>query len=130
MGRVDTDATTEQPTTLRFRHHRGRAVAGLIITISLLTLVPVSAWFALLLVPPAAWTVWVWRAGTDADPAGVRVRALVATRRVPWSRVEALATEPGGQVVANLTSGTQLPLTAVTATDVPRLAALAPATSR
>jgi hypothetical protein len=136
----------------RFRHDRGRAVAGLIVTISLLTLVAVSPWFALLLVPPAAWTGWVWRAGTDADRHGLRVRALLGRRDLPWSQVSALHPDrlvqgrserrrgrdsgrlrrlAGGggrdarhrRLVATLTDGTEVPLTAVTVADAGRLVA-------
>lgn len=119
MGR--TDSGDARPQVLNFRLHRGRAVAGIIVTISLLTLVAVSAWFAFLLLPPLIWTVWVWRAGTDVDPEGLRVRALLASRRLAWSQVAALYPGPRGQVVARLTTGGELPLTGVTAADLPRL---------
>jgi hypothetical protein len=107
---------------VRFRHHPGRGVAGLIITISVLTLAAVSDWLVLLALPPLAWTVWVWRAGTDADRAGIRVRALAGHKWIPWSRVGGLVTE-GRRVVATLTDGATVPLTAVTPADLPRLAA-------
>lgn len=115
----------------RFRHHRGLAVAGLMVTISLLTLVVASPWFALLLLPPLVWTCWVWRAGTDADRHGLRVRALLGRRDLPWSQVSALHPDrhvrgrrDSGrhrQLVATLTDGTEVSLTAVSATDAGRL---------
>jgi hypothetical protein len=107
----------------RFRHHPGRAVAGLIIAISLVTLAGVSAWLGLLALIPLAWSVWAWRAGTDADRAGVRVRALVKQRWIPWSRVRGLVAEDRHRVVATLTDGAVVPLTAVNAADLPRLTA-------
>jgi hypothetical protein len=109
----------------RFRHHRGRAVAGLVVTVSVLTLVAVSPWFALLLLPPLAWTAWVWRAGTDADRHGLRVRALLGRRDVRWSQVSALHPDQDRWLVATLTDGTEVPLTAVTAADAGRLVAAA-----
>ncbi|QSB13640.1 PH domain-containing protein [Natronosporangium hydrolyticum] len=123
MGTRDSDPG------LQFRLHRGRAVAGIIVIISLCTLLPVSGWFALLLVPPVAWTSWVLRAGTDVDADGLRVRALFASRWLPWSRIESVRSESPDRVVAALTTGGQVPLTAVTAADLPRLAQLAPGAS-
>lgn len=111
---------TRRP-VVRYRHHPGRAVAGLIAALGLTTLLAVSGWFALLLVPPLAWTVWVLRAGTDVGPDGLRVRALLASRTVPWSQVESLSADRSGGVVATLTSGGALPLTAVPAADLHRL---------
>lgn len=105
----------------RFRHHRARAVAGMIVTISVLTLVAVSWWFALLLIPPLAWTVWVWRAGTDVDRGGLRVRALLGDRKLAWHDVDTVYVDRHGRVIAGLTHGGELPLTAVTAADLPLL---------
>lgn len=125
-GRVSgTDNVADRSPVVRYRLHRSRGVAGLIVTISMFTLVAVSPWFAPLVLPPLAWTIWVWRAGTDVDPDGLRVRALLASRRLPWSQVTALAPGQRGQVVAQLTSGGYLPLTAVTVSDLPQLAGLA-----
>lgn len=107
----------------RFRHHRGRAVAGLMVTVSVLTLVAVSPWFALLLLPPMVWTGWVWRAGTDADRHGLRVRALLGHRDLRWSQLSALRPDDHGRLVATLTDGTEVPLAAVTAADAGRLVA-------
>jgi hypothetical protein len=118
MGPVS-ERTTD---VVRFRHHPGRGVAGLIVTISVLTLASVSDWLALLALPPLAWTVWVWRAGTEADRTGIRVRALAGRKWIPWSRVRGLATE-GDRVAATLTDGATVPLTAVTPAELPRLAA-------
>lgn len=92
--------------------------------ISMLTLVTVSSWFALLLVAPAAFIGWVLRAGTDADADGLRVRALLGERRVSWPEVDTLQADSRGGVVVRLHRGTTLPLTAVTPADLPRLAAI------
>ncbi|HLU46302.1 MAG TPA: PH domain-containing protein [Natronosporangium sp.] len=114
---------TNQESVLRFRHHRALAVAGITVTISTFTLAAVSVWFLLALIPPLIWTVGIWRAGTDADSTGLRVRALLGQRRIPWTDVEALVVAPNGRVVARLTKGTAVPLTAVTAADLPQLVA-------
>lgn len=112
--------------TLRFRHHRGRAVAGFIVGVSLLTLVAVWPWAAVLLLVPAGFVAWVLRAGTDVDASGLRVRALLGQRRVGWAEVDAVYTNTHGHVVARLRRGTELPLTAVREPDVPQLQALTP----
>ncbi len=83
IGRVD---RRDRP-VVRFRHHPALAVLGLILTISTTTLAAVSGWLAVLLVPPLAWTIWLWRSGTDAGPDGIRVRALLGQRRIPWTAV-------------------------------------------
>lgn len=115
------DAT--QATVTRFRHHPARAVAGLIVTISTVTLAGFSPYYAMLVMVPAAYTIWVWRAGTDADQAGLRVRALLGQRRLPWSAVAGLACDDQGRVMATLASGSALSLTAVTTVDLPQLVA-------
>jgi len=53
------------------------------------------------------------------------VRAVVASRRVPWPDVAGLVTTGNGGVTAQLTSGKALDLPAVSATDLPRLLAAA-----
>jgi hypothetical protein len=121
MAQVNTRAAE----VVRFRHHPGRGAAGLIVTISVVTLAAVSPWLGLVALLPLAWTVWVWRAGTDADLTGVRIKALLRQRHIPWSRVRDLAVRDRQRVVATLTDGAQVPLTAVTAGDLPRLVAAA-----
>lgn len=107
---------------VQFRHHPARAVAGVIVAVSMTTLVTVSPWLGLLALIPLAWAGWVWRAGTDAGTDGLRVRGLLAARHIPWSRVDSVTAHGRAQVVATLSDGARLPLTAVTAADLPRLA--------
>jgi hypothetical protein len=115
---------TRRPPVERFRHHPAQGVAAVIVAISTVTLAgAVSGWLILLTLVPLAWATWVWRAGTDADPDGIRVRALLREMRIPWSAVRHLAAVGPGRVVATLTSGATVPLTAVTPADLPRLAA-------
>ncbi len=115
----------------RFRHHPAMAVAGMIVTLSTVSLAAASGWLLLVALLPLVWTVWAWRSGTDADHRGLRVRALLATRLVPWSAVERIAAVRPNRVVATLTGGSTLHLVAVTAEDLPRLVAVhAPANGR
>jgi Bacterial PH domain len=79
----------------------------------------------LVLVPliPLAVAVWAWRAGTDANEYGIRVRALFGRKVVPWTEVSALIPDQRGRAVAELRSGSAIHLTAVKPGDLPRLAA-------
>jgi hypothetical protein len=126
------DGQVQRTARVRFRHHAALAVAALIALISAVPLLAGSPYLGVVLLVPLAVAVWAWRAGTDADRAGLTVRALLGSRRVPWSQVDAIATGPGRRVTATLVDGKSLALTAVTPADVPRLVAASgtrPATS-
>jgi hypothetical protein len=118
MGRTD------RSQVIRFRHHPGRFVAGIVVTVSTVALAAASPWLALLVLIPLVWTLGTWRAGTDVNQDGLEVRALLRRRRIPWSRVSGLGTAPDGQVVASLVDGGAVPLTAVEAGDLPGLVAV------
>ena len=77
--------------TLRFRHSSALAVAGVIAAIAAVPMLAASPWFALVLLVPLAVALWAWRAGTDADADGLRVRAAFGSSRVRWRDVSALA---------------------------------------
>jgi hypothetical protein len=111
------------PDTVRFRHHQAILVAAIIAFIGAIPLAGAAAYLAPILVIPLAVAVWTWRAGTDADHGGVRVRALIGHRDVPWSAIAELGADPAGRVLARRHDGTVLPLTAVTRDDLPRLIA-------
>lgn len=109
--------------TLRFRHSQAIWVAALIAFLGTLPLAT-SRWFlSPLLLIPLAVVVWGWRAGTDADRAGIRVRALLGQRRIPWSEVAELVANPRGQAVVRLRDGRAAALPAVRAADLPDLVA-------
>lgn len=110
-------------TTARFRYHSALTVAAVIATISAVPLTAAGWYFALVALVPLAIAIWAWRAGTDADAGGLRVRALLGERRLSWTQVEALVPERRGRVVAVLSGGARVPLPAVTARDLPRLVA-------
>jgi len=106
---------------VRFRQHAAITVAAVIMVLSGLSLATWAPYLLGLLVIPLAVAIWSWRSGTDADAEGLTVRAAVGSRRVAWSDVGAIATDPRGRVSARLTSGSVLRLPAVTAGDLPRL---------
>ena len=92
----------------------GQLPEGTSIPRSLLILVPLV---------PLAIAMWGFRAGTDANTYGIRVRALFGRKIVPWTEVSALVPDPSGGAHATLSNGATLHLTAVKAGDLPRLAA-------
>jgi hypothetical protein len=106
--------------TMKFRYSAALAVGGVIALIGALPLLTASAYFAPVLLVPAAVAIWAWRAGTDVSPSGVAVRALFGTRRIPWSEVDALVPD-GRHVQARLTNGRYVTLPAVSAADLPAL---------
>ncbi len=76
-----------------------------------------------ILLIPAAFFVWAWRAGTDVHAEELRVRALLGTTRVPWARIAELAPDERGQVAALLDNGNVIRLTGVTTRNLPRVLA-------
>ena len=107
---------------VRFRYHTGIAIAGLIATFGAIPVATVRWYLAPILLVPLAVAVWGWRAGTDADPAGVTVRALFGRRRLPWSAIAGFAPERD-RVLAVLAGGGAVRLPGVAPTDLPRLVA-------
>lgn len=108
---------------IRFRLNAAAAVAAAIAVIGAIPLATYRWYLAPAALIPAVISVWAWRSGTDADSGGVVVRALLGSRRVPWSSIEALAADERGQVYARLSGSSSLRLPAVTAADLPRLVA-------
>ncbi|ROP32401.1 PH (Pleckstrin Homology) domain-containing protein [Couchioplanes caeruleus] len=91
------------------------AVIAFVGTVSLLS----AGWqLAPVLLIPLAVAVWAWRAGTDVDAEELRVRALIGSTKVSWSRVAELAPDRRGRVTALLTDGMTVPLTGVTTNNL------------
>ncbi|AVT37270.1 PH domain-containing protein [Plantactinospora sp. BB1] len=109
--------------TLRFRHSQAIWVAALIAFLGALPLASSRWYLTPLLLVPVAVGVWAWRAGTDADRDGVRIRALLGQRSIAWSEIVELASDPRGQAVARLHDGRTTALPAVRAADLPGLVA-------
>jgi hypothetical protein len=112
-----------RPNTVRFRHSQAILVAAIIAFIGALPLGGYKWFLAPVLLVPLAVAVWAWRAGTDADPSGLRMRALFGQRHIPWSDISELAPDARGRAVAVLRDGRAVTLPAVRAVDLPRLVA-------
>ncbi|MGC5029433.1 PH domain-containing protein [Micromonospora sp. DT229] len=111
--------------TTRFRHHQALLVGAIIGTIGALPLASASAYLLPVLLVPLAVGVWAWRAGTDADRHGLRLRALVGDRRIRWDQIVELGGDTRGRAVAQLADGSRLVLPAVRQRDLPLLVAAA-----
>ncbi|MBO4210420.1 PH domain-containing protein [Micromonospora echinofusca] len=109
--------------TVHFRYNQAILVAAVIAFIGALPLATARWYLAPVLLVPLAVGVWAWRAGTDADRSGLRLRALTGHRRIAWPQIVELAGDDRGRAVARLDDGQVTVLPAVRATDLPRLVA-------
>ncbi|NLU79522.1 PH domain-containing protein [Micromonospora sp. HNM0581] len=111
--------------TARFRHNQAILVAAIVATIGALPLASSRPYLLPVLLVPLSVAVWAWRAGTDADMRGLRVRALAGERQISWDQVVELAADPRGRAIAQLDDGRRFVLPAVRGEDLPRLVAAA-----
>jgi PH (Pleckstrin Homology) domain-containing protein len=110
-------------TIRRFRHSPAVTIAAVIAAIGWLSVATWQPYLLVLLLIPLGVAIWSWRAGTDVDADGITVRAALGHRRVPWSQVSGLETDQAGHVLAILSSGGRLTLTAVGTRDLPAVVA-------
>ncbi len=98
----------------------GIAILGVVMFCGGIALATSRWYLAPVLLVPLVLIVWGLRAGTDADPAGLRLRALVGSRHLEWPRITGF-TAQRGRVHALLDSGRTVVLPAVTPDDLPAL---------
>jgi hypothetical protein len=108
---------------VKFRYNAAAAIAGFVAFIGAIPLAATRWYLTPILLVPLTLCVWAWRAGTDADADGLRVRALFGSRFLPWSRVATLAVGTRRRVYAQTDAGTSIRLLGVFAPDLPRLVA-------
>jgi PH (Pleckstrin Homology) domain-containing protein len=108
---------------LRVRKSGALIVAALIAFVGTAPFAGASWQLAPIMLIPLAILVWTWRAGTDVFTDRLRVRALLGSTTVPWSRVAELASDSRGQVSALLSDGKVLKLTGVTRRNLPNVIA-------
>lgn len=100
-------------TVIRFRQAGPLAIAAGVATLGALPMAAGSPWLLLIALIPLTVAVWAARAGTAAGPDGLRVRALLGTRHIPWPAVAGIAPGASGRVFALLTDGTTMRLPGV-----------------
>jgi hypothetical protein len=108
--------------TVKFRHNASIAIAGLVALFGAVPVATIRWYLAPILLVPLAVLVWGWRAGTDAGPDGLSIRALFGARRLPWTRISGFV-PTGRRVIAMLDGGGSIILPAVAPADLPRLLA-------
>jgi len=110
--------------SLRFRPPGAILAAAIVAFVGAIPLAGIAWYLAPVLLIPLLVIVWGWRAGTDVDASGLRVRAVAGRREVPWSRVAELSADRRGRAAALLTDGRVIRLTAVSRTDLPAVIAV------
>ncbi|HEX6497753.1 MAG TPA: PH domain-containing protein [Micromonosporaceae bacterium] len=115
-------STAAANSRVKFRHNASITVAAVVAFFGAIPVATYRWYLAPLLLVPLLVAVWGWRAGTDAGPDGLTVRALAGSRRVSWQRVAELV-PVDRRVVARLTDGSSLTLTAVPPSELGRLVA-------
>lgn len=110
---------------LRVRRSGALLVAALIALVGAVPLASIRWELAPVLLIPLAAVLWAWRAGTDVFADRLKVRALVGSTEIPWSRVAELAPDPRGRVAALLDNGNVIQLTGVTRANLPIVLAAA-----
>lgn len=108
---------------VKFRYNAAIPIAALVAFLGAIPVATARWYLAPILLAPVLVAIWGWRAGTDADATGIRLRALAGTRRIAWSRITGLSPDDRGRVHASLDSGTVVRLPAVGRADLPRLVA-------
>ena len=111
------------PTAVRIRTSRTTLVAVLVLAICVLPLATSTPWLAVLWLLPVTAAAWVLRAGVDVDRAGLTVRALLGSRRLPWTEVAGLRIGERGRLSAVLHSGGAVRLPVVRPRHLPLVAA-------
>lgn len=112
---------SSKSTVIRYRQSASLSVAAAIATAGSLTMPAANPWLLPVVLVPLTVSIWAARAGTDAGPEGLQVRALLGSRHIPWARVAEIAPGERNRVFALLTDGAVIRLTGVPARAVPDL---------
>ena len=108
---------------LRVRKSGALLVAALIALVGTVPLASIRWELTPVLLIPLAAVLWAWRAGTDVFADRLKVRALVGSTEIPWSRVAEMAPDARGRVAALLDNGNVIRLTGVTRANLPAVLA-------
>jgi hypothetical protein len=108
---------------LRVRTPRTALMPVLVLAICVLPLASSAPWLAVLWVLPIGVAAWVVRAGVDVDRTGLTVRALLGSRRLPWTEVAGLRVTGRGRLAAVLRGGGAVRLPVLRPRHLPLVAA-------
>jgi hypothetical protein len=132
-GTIRIVSKADRTPTTKFRYNVSIAIAGIL---ALFGAIPLATsgfggdgqpWYAypllIILIIPIAAIVWGWRAGTDANAAGVLVRPLgLRAHPIAWTDIVGIVPQ-GRKVFAALADDRAIPLPAVARGDIPGLVA-------
>jgi hypothetical protein len=118
-------AVVSRKPVLRVRKSGALVIAALIALVGTVPLAGTRWSTAPLLLIPLAVLAWALRAGTDVFPDHLRVRALLGSTDVPWSRIDELVPDRRGRVTARLSGGSEIRLTGVTTANLQAVLAAA-----
>ena len=115
--------TSPPEPVLQVRVPRTALLAVFVLAICVLPLATSAPWLAVLWLVPVAAAAWVLRAGVDVDPGGLTVRALLGSRRLPWTDVAGLRVSHRGRLAAVLRQGGAVRLPVLRPRHLPLVAA-------
>lgn len=107
---------------MRFRYGAAERAAAVIWLAAGSALATARWWLSPLLLVPLLAVVAAFRRGTDVDDAGVTVRAVLVSRRLPWSTISELRAAGARRVVLVRTDGRSIPLPAMRPGDLATMA--------
>lgn len=108
-------------TVVRLQMNRISLVPAVVAVVCALPLASASPWLLFVLLLPAAWITYALRSGVDVDDAGLTVRALFGSVRIPWSRITGVLVGKGQALSVTTAEGSAIRLPNLHARDLPRL---------
>lgn len=111
------------PTGVRIRTPRMNLVFVLALAICVMPLASAKPWLAVLWLLPLLVLAVVLRVGVDVDADGLTVRALLGSRRLPWTEVAGLRIRGRGRLAAVLRAGGAVRLPVLRARHLPLVSA-------
>jgi hypothetical protein len=113
--------TSMDRTVVRLQTNRISLVPAVVAIVCALPLATARPWLLLVLLLPAAWICYVLRSGVDVDDAGLVVRALFGSVRIPWSRISGVLIGKGHELSVAIVGGGAVRLPNLRVGDLSRL---------
>jgi hypothetical protein len=106
---------------MRFRYGAAERAAAVVWLVACSALATAHWWLLPVLLVPLAAVAATFRRGTDIDDDGLRVRALLGSRRLSWDQIAELRAVGQRRVVVVSTAGRAVELPAVRPADLAKL---------
>ncbi len=108
-------------TVVRLQMNRISLIPAVVAVVCALPLATASPWLLPVLLLPVAWICYALRSGVDVDDAGLVVRALFGSVRIPWARISGVLIGKGQQLSVATVGGGAVRLPNLRVRDLPRL---------